>query len=316
MSKFNDIAALLLKEGYEFSIFVKDKDPSNKSNRKFSNAYVTTKAEEWLPSGVWDLVESDKVTKYESSLCVSKHTCKMIPLSLNNTSLVEKYVYCALKLLRQVPCKAIAKAWIKIIEPRKKTKYPYIKGNIAKPTWWPQDVEHREPDHLQKPDRLKLMCAILTQVLPKLGCIESVDELSRSTFALSLFKQDPRKNLIISSIFEIPRALCNAQKMKKTVVDVVDLSSFGRKFNANDCISFEKQTPNLECKPRFPLQLSHSTESVLPLVERSSTDYIMGTFENGSLSPPILIDLLIKNDPDLNDYISTMNMCPSPDSEN
>lgn len=317
MNKFNEIAILLLKEGYEFSIFVKDKmDPSEVGSMKFSNAYVTSAAKEILPTGVWDLVDGEKVIKYDTKSCVGKGPCKMISLSLNHPALVERYVYNALKLLRQVPCKAIAKAWIKIIEPRKKTKYPYIKGDMAKPLWWPHDVEHREPDHLQKPQRLKLMCAILTRVLPQLGCIESVEELSRSTFALSLFKRDPQKNLIISSIFEIPRALCSPQKMKKRTIDVVDLINFEKNYKTADFKPFEQQPSKIERKPHLPSPRNNDAQSPILTPEQSSAGYIMGTFENGSLSPPILIDLLVKNDPDLNDYIERLSVCASPQHEN
>ena len=77
--------------------------------------------------------------------------------------------------IQQVPCKQIAKDWIKAIEPKKQTAYPYnggkqakelrkiweagerdeyydveLEGNVTKPPWWPKDVKHREPDHINK----------------------------------------------------------------------------------------------------------------------------------------------------------------------
>ncbi|KAI3625510.1 hypothetical protein CBS9595_000871 [Malassezia furfur] len=63
--------------------------------------------------------------------------------------------------LQQVMCKMIAKEWIKVIEPKKQTRYPYNKGEEAKPSWWPKDVRHKEPDHLMKPERHALLLAML-----------------------------------------------------------------------------------------------------------------------------------------------------------
>jgi hypothetical protein len=79
------------------------------------------------------------------------------------------------KHIQQVPCKAIAKEWIKVIEPKKQTEHPYNGGRLAreakekweaeggkgkwnpeqngeysKPDWWPKNVKHKEPDHIKK----------------------------------------------------------------------------------------------------------------------------------------------------------------------
>ena len=63
--------------------------------------------------------------------------------------------------LQQVMCKMIAKEWVKVIEPKKQTRFPYNKGEAGKPAWWPADVRHKEPDHLMKPERHALLLAIL-----------------------------------------------------------------------------------------------------------------------------------------------------------
>jgi hypothetical protein len=52
--------------------------------------------------------------------------------------------------LQQHTCKVVVKAWIKVMEPKKQTRYPYNKGNEGKPPWWPSDLRHKEPDHLVK----------------------------------------------------------------------------------------------------------------------------------------------------------------------
>lgn len=316
-NKFNEIAVFLLKEGYEFSIFVKDKiDSSSNSSSRFSQAFVTTAVEDILPVGVWDLVDGEKVIKYDSRLCAHRTHCPMIPLPLNNIAVMEKYVHGALKLLRQVPCKSIAKAWIKTIEPRKKTKYPYIKGDISKPSWWPHDVEHREPDHLQKVDRLKLMCSILTKVLPRLGCLEMVEELMRATFALSLFKKDPDKNTLIGSIFEIPRALCCPVKIERSTIEVVDLSYFKKRCKPSNhntiATTGVTNSRNEHCQPAHSNLYSNVEATHTP---PATAPRLIDNFGNDSLSPPVLIDLLVENDPDLDDYINVINVISSPSSE-
>lgn len=305
-NKFNEITGFLLKEGYEFSIFVRDKINS-KSSCKFSQAYVTTAVEDLLPIGVWDLVDDEKIIKYDSELCAPQTNYPMIALPLNNLTVIEKYVHGALKLLRQVPCKAIAKAWIKAIEPRKKTKYPYIKGDIAKPCWWPDDVEHREPDHLQKADRLKLMCCILIRVLPKIGHSEVVEELLRSTFALSLFKNDPDKDNLINSIFEIPKTLCSPVKMERTTVEVIDLSYFKKRCKAANS-SVLTTNSDVHHLPRVH-QATEVTQT-----PPSTAPRLTNHLDNCNLSPPVLMDLLMGNDPELESYIDVINIASSPSS--
>lgn len=63
--------------------------------------------------------------------------------------------------LQQVMCKMVAKAWIKVIEPKKQTRCPYNKGEDGRPAWWPAEVRHKEPDHLMKPERHALLLSLL-----------------------------------------------------------------------------------------------------------------------------------------------------------
>jgi hypothetical protein len=68
----------------------------------------------------------------------------------------------AFQNLQQTNCRVLAKAYIKVVEPRKQVNYPYngrkaIGGRTVqldpeqtKPPWWPPQVRHREPDHLPK----------------------------------------------------------------------------------------------------------------------------------------------------------------------
>ena len=71
--------------------------------------------------------------------------------------------------MQQIPCKHIAKAWIKVREPKKQSQFPYNGGKykakseamfgeghggwLKRPWWWLHDRElcpHTEPDHIKK----------------------------------------------------------------------------------------------------------------------------------------------------------------------
>ncbi|KAI0166092.1 hypothetical protein GGR57DRAFT_5969 [Xylariaceae sp. FL1272] len=74
---------------------------------------------------------------------------------------------------QQTACKLIAKAWIKAVEPKKQTTHPYTRGEEGKPDWWPmpwgpqptQRVIHKEPDHIPKAARVRLLVHILRMVV-------------------------------------------------------------------------------------------------------------------------------------------------------
>lgn len=57
--------------------------------------------------------------------------------------------------LQQATCKLVVKTWIKVIEPKKQSKFPYNRGEESKPDWWPEHIRHKEPDHLQKPGKYR-----------------------------------------------------------------------------------------------------------------------------------------------------------------
>lgn len=54
---------------------------------------------------------------------------------------------------QQIACKLIAKAWVKVVEPKKQSTHPYVGGDEKAPGWWPKSqtkIRHKEPDHLSK----------------------------------------------------------------------------------------------------------------------------------------------------------------------
>lgn len=79
-------------------------------------------------------------------------------LRIGDVAQTTKYYEERLKQMQQGACKVIAKAWVKVVEPRKQTAHPYINEAKSAPPWWPeikpadgsQGVRHKEPDHLLK----------------------------------------------------------------------------------------------------------------------------------------------------------------------
>ena len=52
--------------------------------------------------------------------------------------------------IQEKSMKIVLKIWIKVIQQKKQSQYPYIGGEETRPNWWPKDVRHTEPDHLLK----------------------------------------------------------------------------------------------------------------------------------------------------------------------
>jgi hypothetical protein len=83
-------------------------------------------------------------------------------ISVKDRELLRLYYEKAFQNLQQTNCRVIAKAYIKLVEPRKQVNYPYngrkivdgitrqLEPEATKPPWWPSGVSHREPDHLPK----------------------------------------------------------------------------------------------------------------------------------------------------------------------
>lgn len=82
-------------------------------------------------------------------------------LRVGSQDIIRQYYKKGFENFLQVNCRAIAKSYIKLLEPQKQVRYPYngkkvISGvlrrdpEMTKPKWWPRSVPHREPDHLLK----------------------------------------------------------------------------------------------------------------------------------------------------------------------
>lgn len=134
-------------------------------------------------------------------------------LNLSSKQEVMNHLRTCFRELQQLSCKSVAKAWIKTIEPRKQTNYPYNRGDDAKPPWWPSHIRHCEPDHLIKSERIDLLINIVrhkdadvkslrnaTNRIPSLNedKLKVLDEI----YLLAKTKRQEKKGILMVSDFE------------------------------------------------------------------------------------------------------------------
>jgi hypothetical protein len=94
-------------------------------------------------------------------MSITSYPKTMLPVG--NKRILRSYYEKAFECLQQTNCRILAKAYIKLVEPRKQVTYPYNGHKVVagvpqqfdpeetRPLWWPTGVTHREPDHLRKP---------------------------------------------------------------------------------------------------------------------------------------------------------------------
>jgi hypothetical protein len=84
---------------------------------------------------------------------------KIVTFHLQDEEGLRKWYVDAFDAVQQVTCRTIAKLWIKKIEPKKQSAHPYNGGlpkedpkdpERTKPGYWPEQIPHKEPDHIQK----------------------------------------------------------------------------------------------------------------------------------------------------------------------
>jgi hypothetical protein len=102
---------------------------------------------------------------------------KKAMISVEDRPLLALYYSKVFQNLQQTNCRILAKAYIKLVEPRKQVNHPYngrkvVAGNptqfdpnVSKPPWWPSGVSHREPDHLPKVGRRSITLPIFSTYL-------------------------------------------------------------------------------------------------------------------------------------------------------
>ncbi|SMN21120.1 similar to Naumovozyma castellii NCAS_0B03720 hypothetical protein [Maudiozyma saulgeensis] len=234
------ITDLLTSKGYEFLLLTRNSVESTSGQEIFTKGYITENISNKLPPHLFDLIDIANIEYISQGLRVERNNefLTTILLKVDNQNEIKNYIFDSLKYLRQIPCKMLAKLWIKFIEPKKKIQYPYIGGDDTKPNWWPTNIQHREPDHLQKPERLELMYHILVHVLPDIYSLEFIIELEELSVTESVIKNDPKKKNIIKTLFNITVHL---KIMEKRAIPVMDLSQNKQRKKNNSQVNASEQ---------------------------------------------------------------------------
>ncbi|KAG7844466.1 hypothetical protein KL941_003842 [Ogataea angusta] len=126
--------------------------------------------------------EADTTGSSVDETSVIESTFKTIEIDPSDSHEVDEYLVQCFDEFQQIPCKLLAKAWIRLIEPKKQSRYPYKLGDRSKPLWWPETCRHKEPDHLRKEERIDLLVCIVKsfrfQAKDLIATAESVGDFS------------------------------------------------------------------------------------------------------------------------------------------
>jgi hypothetical protein len=153
-----------------------------------------------------------KVThEYVIPFSINCYPKTMLPVK--NHALLRKYYERAFQSLKQANCRILAKAYIKLVEPRKQVNFPYngrkvISGipqqldpETTKPPWWPTEVVHREPDHLLKAGRVHLLVHILCELRESHGI--SVEKLREADQSIRRQFSPPECLQVLDEIYRV-----------------------------------------------------------------------------------------------------------------
>ncbi|KAK4683127.1 hypothetical protein QC764_122405 [Podospora pseudoanserina] len=157
----------------------------------------------------------------------TQQSIKTDTLRIGDAEAVWQFYDGRFQLFEQRGCIILARILIKIIAPKKKHHYPYIKGDSAAPPWWPQDggvdendrIRHVDPSYIPKTPRIRLLVHLIRLITEPhhrqhpeiqeanfdIGRLESVVMETISTW----FQEEPRngaKRPILEEIFHVAKA--------------------------------------------------------------------------------------------------------------
>lgn len=113
--------------------------------------------------------QTRKRPRTRNSHAVAPASTSKVQIALHNRQQLRNFYVQCFGHFQQGGCKVLAKAWVKLVEPRKQSNHPYTGKAKTAPKWWPPTngpnaIRHREPDHLKKPERL-ILCTHILEVL-------------------------------------------------------------------------------------------------------------------------------------------------------
>jgi hypothetical protein len=192
----------------------------------------------------------------------------------------EVYRQC-FKDMQQNGCKVLGKAWVKLLEPKKQSTYPYTKGASKRPPWWPamtgpNKIRHKEPDHLHKRERIILLMHILglivnqdsTSVARQGGVdVTKLEQVTREAMATWFADREKPKNAnkrgFLTQLFHvlyIEERYRRGELDGSTTVSINDFAGIVDHDNDNDDEDFDPSP-----------QQHHQTQPISPFPSRPSS---------------------------------------------
>ncbi|RFU24067.1 hypothetical protein B7463_g12271, partial [Scytalidium lignicola] len=208
-------------------------------------------------------------------------------LRIGDEKEVTKFYHLRFKDLQQSACKIIGKIFVKVVEPKKQTHYPYTGGAAKAPPWWPPTtgenaIRHKEPDHLYKHERVLLLVQILRMIIePAERQHQSVRrwnldvktleaktmEAMGNWFNDSAHPANAAKKVFLKEIFKVAKAeerFKNGEIDDDTVVPVMDRNRQGHVSEDEEEDDGGSEPDESDTKPTIPSpdsQISpHSTQ--------------------------------------------------------
>ncbi|PTU17562.1 hypothetical protein P175DRAFT_0519192 [Aspergillus ochraceoroseus IBT 24754] len=147
---------------------------------------------------------------------------KRTAIRVGQRSLLRSYYEKAFEYFQQLNCRVIAKAFVKLVEPRKQVNHPYngrkttagstqrMDPELTKPKWWPAGVTHKEPDHLLKAERIRLLVHILCELRDSHGI--TADKLKDAG-------QDVRRQILPSTRLQVLDEIYYVREMEELYLD-------------------------------------------------------------------------------------------------
>ncbi|KAK3903330.1 hypothetical protein C8A05DRAFT_14709, partial [Staphylotrichum tortipilum] len=154
-------------------------------------------------------------------------THSKVRLRIGDAEAVQRFYKSRIKAVQQTACREIAKAFVKVVAPKKQVRNPYTGGLEAAPDWWPKkcgvdgkEVRHIEPDHMYKLERIEVLKRILNLVInpkiqpPSMQRLKGlrVEKLETAAMeSLAVFFQDQtkpqnaQKRPIMKELFRVAR---------------------------------------------------------------------------------------------------------------
>ncbi|KAL4947397.1 hypothetical protein BDW69DRAFT_117591 [Aspergillus filifer] len=175
----------------------------------------------------------------------------MTSIEVGDSRKVEEYYLSALVAFQQYNCRTMCKAFIKVIEDRKQVNYPYNGGPTkepekTKPRWWPWDVQHKEPDHLKKDERLKLMIHLISKPTNPGITANKLHEIARDNKrSLKPEKDKDEKWEILDEIFKVRKM---QEKFERGEVDASTRVYVRKRVRSKDSDEVEEVVENTEAK--------------------------------------------------------------------